>query len=139
MTGSPLPNAFPFPEALPSTIFRDDFVTPLARIRSGTRFTLPPNGTTLGPITLVAEIFDTSSSNSISPAMNSETNPNNNSFTTKNIGFFRTENLFISPIAMIINDPTQPGSGAAALSTPQGPSGVFSAVTNLFPILVWTP
>jgi len=132
MTGSPLPGAFLFPEALSSRIFRDDVVTPLARLTSGTRFTLPPSWTNLGPITLGAEIFDTSGSNSISPAMTSETNPNNDSFTTTNISFFKTENLFISPIALTINDPTQPGSGAAALSAPQGVSGVFSAVTKLF-------
>lgn len=95
---------------------------------------MPPSWTTLGPITLVAGIFDTSGSNSISPAMTSETNPNNNSFTVNNIGFFKTENLFISPIKLTINDPTQPKSGAATLSTPQGTFGVFSAVTKLFPI-----
>ncbi len=108
MTGSPLPGAFLFLEALSSRIFRDDVVTPLARLTSGTRYTLPPSWTNLGPTTLGAEIFDTSGSNSISPAMTSETNPNNNSFTMINISFFKTENLFISPIALKINDLPNP-------------------------------
>ena len=128
--GVPLPGPWISPDQLPATLSSGNAVTPTIRTLSAARFTLPPSWTH-GSINLEAEVFDTSGSNAITPALTFETNPNNNSFSTNGITFFNTENLYIRPVPLLINDVTQPGSASASLAAPQI---VFSAVKQLFPI-----
>ena len=128
--GIPLPGSFILPDKLPATLPSGTAVTPTIRTLSAARFTLPPSWTQ-NSINLEAEIFDTSDSNAVTPALTLETNPNNNNFSTKGITFFNTENLQIRPVPLLINDVTQPGSASASLAAPQT---VFSAVKQLFPI-----
>lgn len=128
--GVPLPGSFILPDQLPATLPSGTAVTPTIRTLSAARFTLPPSWTQ-GSINLEAEIFDTSGSNTVTPALTFETNPNNNNFSTNGITFFNTENLQIRPVPLLINDVTQPGSASASLAAPQR---VFSAVKQLFPI-----
>ena len=130
LAGVPLPGSWISPDQLRATVPSGNAVTPTIRTLSAARFTLPPTWTQ-GSINLEAEIFDTSGSNAITPALTFETNPDNNNFSTNEITFFNTENLYIRPVPLLINDVTQPGSASASIAAPQI---VFSAVKQLFPI-----
>lgn len=90
--GVPLPGSFILPDQLPVTLPSGLAVTPTIRTLSAARLTLPSSWTQ-GSINLEAEIFDTSGSNAVTPALTVETNPNNNNFSTNGITFFNTEDL----------------------------------------------